>query len=236
MRRQLAVMAALMLIAGLVSPARAATLALDTGTGDTGGLATLNLSTEGSGTFSGAQARIDLPPGVDVVAIKSGPAAAGSPEGIYVQFHTMDVSGHKRLAVAVISQTGKGTFTVGGVLAQITLSIAANAPVGTFPVTFVQDDASFAKTDASNELVDTLRDGSLVINRGTPFGDVNHDGSVNAVDVQFVVNAVLGIPVGVVDADVNADGSVNAVDIQFVINAVLGISKSDSTQGSASPR
>ena len=55
-------------------------------------------------------------------------------------------------------------------------------------------------------------------------GDLNNDGVTNAVDVQLVINAALGLelPVGV-RADRNFSGVVNAVDVQLVINAALGI-------------
>ena len=52
-------------------------------------------------------------------------------------------------------------------------------------------------------------------------GDVNRNGSVDARDVQLVINAVLGIPVPV-PANVTGSGGVNALDIQKVINIVLG--------------
>lgn len=51
-------------------------------------------------------------------------------------------------------------------------------------------------------------------------GDVNRDGSVNALDLQLSINAVLGIA-EVDDADVDG-GGVSATDIQHVINRVLG--------------
>jgi len=55
-------------------------------------------------------------------------------------------------------------------------------------------------------------------------GDINDDGVVNAVDVQLVVNAALGLPVpDGVEPDLNKDGVVNAVDVQLVINAALGL-------------
>ena len=53
-------------------------------------------------------------------------------------------------------------------------------------------------------------------------GDVNGDGSVNALDVVAVINTVLGIQT-LATADVNNDGVVNALDVVFVINKVLGI-------------
>jgi len=51
--------------------------------------------------------------------------------------------------------------------------------------------------------------------------DVNHDGVVDAVDVQLVINAVLMATKNEVDADVNRDGKVNSIDIQAVINEAL---------------
>ncbi|MBI4557710.1 MAG: trypsin-like peptidase domain-containing protein [Candidatus Hydrogenedentes bacterium] len=52
--------------------------------------------------------------------------------------------------------------------------------------------------------------------------DVDHSGSVNANDVQLVINAALGIPIQY-NADVNKTGVVDAVDVQRVINAALGL-------------
>jgi len=55
-------------------------------------------------------------------------------------------------------------------------------------------------------------------------GDVNCDSFINAIDVQLVINAALGIAIDpAFNADINRDGPVNAVDVQLVINAALGI-------------
>ena len=51
--------------------------------------------------------------------------------------------------------------------------------------------------------------------------DINEDGVVNAIDVQIVINAVLGKGLGALNPDANIDGQVNSVDIQTVINKVL---------------
>jgi len=65
---------------------------------------------------------------------------------------------------------------------------------------------------------------AVPVHADTVFGDVNGDGEVNAVDIQLVINAVLGIPINPsYNPDVNGDNKVNAVDIQLVINVVLGI-------------
>ena len=57
----------------------------------------------------------------------------------------------------------------------------------------------------------------------TPRTDINADSQVNAVDIQLVINAALGMDIGEANGDVNGDGQVNAVDVQVVINAALGI-------------
>ncbi len=54
------------------------------------------------------------------------------------------------------------------------------------------------------------------------YGDTNADGKVNAADVQYVINAALGLDTPV-PANVNRVGAVDALDIQAVINAALGI-------------
>ncbi len=59
---------------------------------------------------------------------------------------------------------------------------------------------------------------------GPPTPDIDYSGSVNAVDVQLVINAALGISIAPYRADVDGSDSVNAVDVQLVINAALGTS------------
>lgn len=54
--------------------------------------------------------------------------------------------------------------------------------------------------------------------------DVNNDGTINVVDVQLVVNAVLQLQsakAANIDPDANRDGRVNASDIQVVVNRAL---------------
>lgn len=51
--------------------------------------------------------------------------------------------------------------------------------------------------------------------------DIDGSGTLNALDVQLVINAALGATIEY-DADVDDSGSVDAIDVQSVINAVLG--------------
>jgi hypothetical protein len=92
-------------------------------------------------------------------------------------------------------------------------------------------DAAKAAWDKADVGEPTVADGVLTftvsrlgvfaITGARPGTDVNADGVVNAVDVQLVINAVLGFETGR-NCDVNGDGLVNAVDVQIMINAALG--------------
>lgn len=53
--------------------------------------------------------------------------------------------------------------------------------------------------------------------------DANGDGIANAIDIQIVINGVLGLAVGPYSADVNNDGSASSVDVQLMINRALGL-------------
>jgi len=51
--------------------------------------------------------------------------------------------------------------------------------------------------------------------------DPNKDGAIDAVDVQMIINAALGLSMD--DLDINNDNAVNAIDVQLIINAALGL-------------
>ena len=53
-------------------------------------------------------------------------------------------------------------------------------------------------------------------------GDVNSDKAVNILDVQALVNHILGIQDYCSSADVNSDVSVDVLDVQEVVNIILG--------------
>ena len=61
-------------------------------------------------------------------------------------------------------------------------------------------------------------------------GDVNDSGEVNALDVQLVINAALGLSVQY-DCDIDISSGVDAVDVQLVINAALGLSIDSDSDG-----
>src|SRR5690606_6735022 len=57
-------------------------------------------------------------------------------------------------------------------------------------------------------------------------GDMNFDGRIDSLDVQLVINALLGRP-GHGPGDANRDNTVDARDVQLVINTVLGHAPTD---------
>lgn len=58
------------------------------------------------------------------------------------------------------------------------------------------------------------------LNSNYIFGDVNHDGEVNIVDVNDIITVILGgNPVN--EADVNSDGDINIADVNNIINILL---------------
>jgi hypothetical protein len=59
-----------------------------------------------------------------------------------------------------------------------------------------------------------------------PDYDLNHDGAVNVLDLQLLVNAILSGAGG--GADFNGDGAVNVLDLQLLVNRILGITDTPS--------
>ena len=55
---------------------------------------------------------------------------------------------------------------------------------------------------------------------GAPSYDLTGDGSVNVLDVQMLVNAILS-PGSTGNGDLNGDGGVNVVDLQLLVNYIL---------------
>ena len=88
------------------------------------------------------------------------------------------------------------------VRAPATVDIEVDTPDGTARL-----ESSFTFTD----------DGGSIVK-----ADIDGDGSVTAVDVQLVINGVLGTEKNY-DVDANRDGVVNAADIQVVVNALLSV-------------
>ncbi len=52
--------------------------------------------------------------------------------------------------------------------------------------------------------------------------DANADGSVNALDLQVLINVILGLRAPAAENDLNRDGRVDALDLQILGNVILG--------------
>lgn len=72
--------------------------------------------------------------------------------------------------------------------------------------------------------VDTEHFSFFVVLFSSTGPDIDRNGTVNAIDVQLVINGALNLPVPPgMNTDVNGDGATNAIDVQVVINAALGL-------------
>ena len=96
-----------------------------------------------------------------------------------------------------------------------------SAVMGGFSITVSKSDAAYVSghwtviAEDSEAIIGTLEPAS------TGNRDVNNDGAVNIVDLQLLVNQVLGLTSG--KADINGDGAADVVDIQLLVNAILGV-------------
>jgi hypothetical protein len=86
---------------------------------------------------------------------------------------------------------------------------------GTYYFIVTAYDTSNNESGPSNEV-------SKTVTGSTTGCDANGDGSVNVVDLQVVVNAVLA-GTQPASSDINKDGSVNALDVQVLANVILGV-------------
>ncbi len=123
-----------------------------------------------------------------------------------------------------VSQTGAGAF-----------AMAAEDGLFVFPAvlpgTYNLRAAALGYNDSDVVAVEVVSGGVaqaprfLLAPDGTPVddpADLNDDDTVDAVDVQLVINGALGISADVA-TDVNGDDETDAVDVQLVINAALGL-------------
>ena len=57
---------------------------------------------------------------------------------------------------------------------------------------------------------------------GSTLGDVNGDGSVDVLDLTYLVNVILGESSPTACSDVNGDGSIDVLDLTYLVNIILG--------------
>ncbi|MCD6287538.1 MAG: S8 family serine peptidase, partial [Candidatus Hydrogenedentes bacterium] len=126
--------------------------------------------------------------------------------------------------VIQITVPATGTSLDKGTLARIVFDIPINVPPDATAVNLACTDATGTNTAGTDMEIECVS-GKLIL--GSISGDLNGDASVNALDVQRIVNLVLagarpgefGVPE---NADDNKDGMLDAVDVQRVVNRTLG--------------
>jgi hypothetical protein len=69
----------------------------------------------------------------------------------------------------------------------------------------------------------TVAGRTLTVNQSGQNCDINSDGQSNVVDLQVLINVILGTAVDNGNCDVNKDGTVNVVDLQTLCNVLLGV-------------
>ncbi|MGA2260075.1 MAG: dockerin type I domain-containing protein [Acidobacteriota bacterium] len=99
---------------------------------------------------------------------------------------------------------------------QTTYTVTGLAP-GTYYFAVTAYNTTGLESGFSNEVSTTVAESSRC--------DLNLDGAVNIMDLQALINAILGInplPEGT-SGDINGDGAVNVLDVQALVSVILGI-------------
>ena len=73
-------------------------------------------------------------------------------------------------------------------------------------------DSSGNESGYSNEVSKTI-----------PTCDINNDSSTNVLDLQGLINVILGSSSPSPAFDLNSDGSINVLELQILSNVVLGL-------------
>ncbi len=198
-------------------------LTLVPASGKQGGDLAISLRVMGTGQCAGVSGRLRIPKGLRLGAVTNGDIQSDSPEKLFGNAKVVGTAEVPELAFIVSFRDGRGLLTAPGTLVSFHFGVAVDALTGVFPVTFVEGTTAVSNADGSAGVPHTSQGASVTIKAASLPTDINADGQTNALDIQLVVNAVLGIGIGGLDADVNHDGSVNALDVQRVVNAVLGL-------------
>lgn len=87
-----------------------------------------------------------------------------------------------------------------------------NLPPGTYYFAVTAFNLKDLESGYSNEVSTTVTT--------TIDGDINGDGLTNIVDLQLLINAILGLQ-QIPKADLNSDGQIDVTDLQIIVNLLL---------------
>ncbi len=111
--------------------------------------------------------------------------------------------------------TASRTYSAPVVLGkQTTYTLTGLAP-GTYYFAVTAYDTSGSESDFSNEVFRTIAAAATGC-------DINGDGAVDALDVQALVNIILGKVASTPAADLNRDNKVDQLDLDLLTGVVLG--------------
>jgi len=147
---------------------------------------------------------------VEIVSILAG--AQANAAGKTVEVLQVDADHHD------VTVGGNISVLVDGEIVVVTLRAAESGGDCRCSLIDLQDVACYDPGGAAIPIVGVV--GLCCV--GCMSADVNSSGVVDALDVQLVINAALGLDVPW-DCDVDSNGFVNAIDVQVVINAALGV-------------
>jgi hypothetical protein len=121
-----------------------------------------------------------------------------------------DLAGYK-VYVGTASRTYGTPFTIG---TQTTYSVT-NLQPGTYYFAVTALNSSGLESDYSNEVSTTI------VPASTSNCDNNHDGTINAIDLQTLINHILTAS-QLSSVDVNKDTRIDVLDLQILSNVILG--------------
>jgi hypothetical protein len=142
-----------------------------------------------------------------------------TPQTATMQFQTLPPG----LSLTLDGQPIATPALVTGVVG-IQRTIAAPSPQSVAGVTYEfsqWSDGGAASHSISTPSVDTTYTAVFRIAGTGSRCDLDVNGQVNVIDLQRLINVVLGAP-GLGNEDLNRDGSVNVLDVQILINVILG--------------
>jgi hypothetical protein len=122
-----------------------------------------------------------------------------------------NISGYK-VYVGTASRTYGTPVSIGNLTSYTVSSLTA----GTYYFTVTAVNASGYESGYSNEVTTTVSGTSHTC-------DLNGDSSVNVLDVQRMINIILGTASSSSSYDLNGDGNVDVLDLQIITNVVLGL-------------
>ncbi len=111
--------------------------------------------------------------------------------------------------------TAPGVYGSPIVVGKVTTYTLTGVAPGTYYFAVTAYNNTGVESGFSNEVTTTIP-------ATTSACDLNADGATNALDLQVMINAILGIPAAT-GRDLNGDGKVDALDLQILGNVILGV-------------